>query len=92
MIREVSEPLVGKNLAPSALVMPAGFLAVAADFHVAPAAGAVLALVDEEPGTGIGSAFSYSVHIRRSEEFGGRVGDGPQRGLQIVPARFGPAS
>ena len=72
--------------------MPAGFFSVAADFHVAPAAGAVLTLVNEEPGTGNGAAFAYAVYIRRRQEFGGGVGDGPQRGLQFVSSRFGPAS
>ena len=73
--------IAGQTLRPGALVMSARFFSIAADFHVAPPTRAILALVDEEPSTGIGAAFAYSVHIRRRQEFGGRVGDGPERGL-----------
>lgn len=47
--------------------MEAGFVAVAADFHVAPAAGVIFAGVEEEPSAGGAGAGPELVHCRRGQ-------------------------
>src|SRR5271167_974061 len=71
-----------------ALVVTAGFLAVAADLHIAPAAAAIAALIEEKPGTGWRFAHAYRAELRGSEEFRRRLGNQPQNELQhpfVVP-------
>jgi len=68
-----------------ALVMAPGFLAVAAYLHIAPAAAAIAALVEEKPGAVGRFAHAHCVELRRSEEFRRRLRNRPQDALQPVP-------
>jgi hypothetical protein len=49
----------GESVFLAALVIPAGFIAIAAGFHVAPAAAVVLGFVHEQPSAVIGRAFAH---------------------------------
>jgi hypothetical protein len=66
----------------------AGFVAIAADAHVAPAAGVVLALVEEEPAAGTAGAFAEVGELAGEEEFGGGFGEKPERGFDAAAEAF----
>ena len=68
-----------------ALVMTAGFLAVAAHLHVAPAAAAIAALVEEEPGAIGRFAHAHRAELRGSEELRRRQRNRPQNAIQYQP-------
>src|ERR1019366_3897317 len=65
-------------------VVTAGFLAVAAGLHVAPAAAAVAAVVEEEPLAVGGTAFANCGAIFRGKKFGSRLRDRPQYAIEKI--------
>lgn len=67
-----------------ALVVTPGFLAVAAGLHVAPAAAAVAALVEEEPLAIGGPAFANGGASFRGQKLGSRLRDRPQYAIEQI--------
>lgn len=66
------------------LVVTPGFLAVAAGLHVAPAAAAVAAVVEEEPLAIGGPAFANGGASVRGEKLGRRLRDRPQYAIEQI--------
>ena len=67
-------------------VMPAGLLAVAADFHIAPAAAAVAAVIEKQPAAIRSLAEAHSPQILGGQQLSGRLRRGPRDSLQRSPA------
>lgn len=67
-----------------ALVVTPRFLAVAAGLHVAPAAAAVAAVVEEEPLAIGGPAFANGGASFRGEKFGSRLRHRPQYAIEKI--------
>src|ERR671937_708547 len=63
---------------------------VAARFHVAPAAAAVLARVEEEPATVAGRALAHPLELRADQQLGRQPHQRPERRVQ-ADGRVGPA-
>lgn len=72
---------------PDALIVTAGFVAVATGFHVTPAAAVILGLVEKEPGAIVGGALAHKGKIVREQQVSGAAGDGPDDGLKVVLGR-----
>src|SRR5579884_3290674 len=64
-----------------AFIEPADLGAVAADFHIAPAAAVVAAGVQEEPPAGFGLARPHTVQVGRGQQVNGRTNDGPENAI-----------
>ena len=65
------------------LVVSPRFHAVAAGFHVAPAAAVVLGSVDEEPRAVVRRAHAEMLEFVGEQKVGGGTRDWPQRGLEM---------
>jgi hypothetical protein len=72
------------ELCVGALVVTPGFLAIAAGLHVAPAAAAVAAVVEEEPLAVGGPAFANGGASLRGKKLGSRLRDRPQYAIEQI--------